>query len=245
MNSTTTLLSVRADARQVTPPDSAVLSCAIRAPRDSKADALRVAASALDEIVADLAALGAVALTAETGRRPITWSAQSATTFPERERMDHSGKELETGRVIAHIVLLIGVRALAQLDALSAVLATHEQLNVQSVGWYVDDDNPAWPQVRAAAIHAAITKGRDYAAALGGTLSGVEHIADTGLLGGSDTGGRMRFTSARSVSMAASAGMGGEPEAPSLDPVPQELAATIEARFTATIGSPLPGSGVK
>jgi uncharacterized protein len=75
-----------------------------------------------------------------------------------------------------------------------------------------------------------MAKGRDYAAALGGRLSAVEHIADPGLIGGevqhwAGTGGRsVRFASS-----------GGETaDAPSLDPVPQELAALIEARFTAT-----------
>ena len=42
----------------------------------------------------------------------------------------------------------------------------------------------AWPQVRAAAIGAAMGKARDYAAALGATVRHVEHIADVGLLGG-------------------------------------------------------------
>jgi uncharacterized protein YggE len=51
----------------------------------------------------------------------------------------------------------------------------------------VDWDNPAWPQVRAAAISAAIGKARDYAAALGAALRHVEHIADAGLLGGDTT----------------------------------------------------------
>lgn len=98
------------------------------------------------------------------------------------------------------------------------------------VSWHVDWDNPAWPEVRAAAIQAAIRKGRDYAAALGGSLLNVEHIADVGLLGGGETG-RYRFTSA-TATLAASGGA--EPGTPSLDPVPQELTATIEARFTAT-----------
>ena len=84
--------------------------------------------------------------------------------------------------------------------------------------------------MRADAIQAAIAKGRDYAAALGGTLRSVEHIADAGLLGGDAS--QFAFTGSRAVARAASRG-GEEPDAPSLDPVPQELAAVIEARFTA------------
>jgi uncharacterized protein YggE len=55
------------------------------------------------------------------------------------------------------------------------VLAAQPGLDVHGVTWHVDWDNPAWPQVRAAAIGAAIRKARDYAAALGATLRQVEH----------------------------------------------------------------------
>ena len=88
----------------------------------------------------------------------------------------------------ATVDVMIGVRAFDLLDALGTALATHESFNVRDAGWHVDWDNPAWPQVRAAAIQAAIHKGHDYAAALGGSLHTVEHIADAGLLGGSGDG---------------------------------------------------------
>jgi uncharacterized protein YggE len=107
---------------------------------------------------------------------------------------------------------------------------------VQGVTWQVDWDNPAWPQVRAAAIGAAaIGKARDYAAALGATVHHVEHIADAGLLG-SDTA---PYHTVRS--MAYSAGGGDQPGTPALTPVPQELIATIEARFRTT-GVSLPSA---
>lgn len=82
--------------------------------------------------------------------------------------------------------------------------------------------------VRAAAIQAAIRKGSDYATALGGSLRTVEHVADAGLLGGDGAQHRVASPMAR-----AAAAAGGEPDAPSLDPVPQELVAIIEARLTA------------
>jgi uncharacterized protein YggE len=100
---------------------------------------------------------------------------------------------------------------------------------VHHVDWQVDWDNPAWQDVRAAAIQAAIRKASDYVAALGGALRTVDHVADAGLLGGD--GGQYRFTASPMARAAAAAG--GEPDAPSLDPVPQELVAIIEARFTA------------
>ena len=124
---------------------------------------------------------------------------------------------------------MITVRAFDLLDALGAVLASHETVSVHQVTWHVDWDNPGWHDVRAAAIQGAIGKGRDYAAALGGTLRSVQHIADAGLLGGDNAQPRfMGGAAARAFSKG-----GGEPDTPSLDPVPQELTAIIEARLTA------------
>jgi hypothetical protein len=132
--------------------------------------------------------------------------------------------------VTAAVAVVIGVRAFELLDALGGVLAGREVVTVHEVSWHVDWDNPAWPGVRAAAVQAAIAKGRDYATALGGSLRGVEHIADAGLLNGGNA--QSGFTGRRAMARAASEA-GGEPDAPSLDPVPQELVAIVEARFTA------------
>lgn len=69
-------------------------------------------------------------------------------------------------------------------------------------------------------VRAAVRQARDHAAALGGELGCVQHVADAGLLGGDGRG--------YGVALMASGTGGGEP---SLDPVPQRLAATIDARF--------------
>jgi uncharacterized protein YggE len=222
------LLSVRGEARRMVPPDCAVVTAGIACLRGPKAEAVRAAAAELDGLTADLAAQGGVALGAGTGRRPLTWSAQSATTHAERTYDDKTGRHQLTGRVTAAVAVVITVRAFGLLDALGAVLAAHEAVSVQHVDWQVDWDNPAWPDVRAAAIQAAIAKGHDYAAALGGSLRTVEQIADAGLLGGDNP--EHRFSGGRTAYAAAA---GGESDAPSLDPVPQELVAIIEARFTA------------
>ena len=223
------LLSVRGEARRMVPPDCAVVTAGIECQRGSKAEAVRAAAAELDSLTADLAAQGGVALDAGTGRRPLTWSAQSATTHAERAYDERTGRHQLTGQVTATVAVVITVRAFGLLDALGAVLAAHEAVSVHHVDWQVDWDNPAWPDVRAAAVQAAIRKARDYATALGGSLRSVEHVADAGLLGGD--GGQYRFTAVPMARAAAAAG--GEPDAPSLDPVPQELVAVIEARFTA------------
>ena len=224
------LLSVRGEARQMVPPDSALVAATIASSRGAKAEAVRAADAALDSLTADLAARGGVALDAGTGRRPLTWSAQSVTTYAEHAHDVTTGQYQPTGQVTAAVTVTIGVRDFGLLDTLGGVLAAREAVTVHEVSWHVDWDNPAWPGVRAAAVQAAIAKGRDYAAALGGSLRGVEHIADAGLLGGGNT--QPGFTGGYAMARAPSRG-GEEADAPSLDPVPQELAAIVEARFAA------------
>lgn len=225
------LLSVRGDARRAVAPDCAVLTAAITLSRTSMQEATQAVAASLDRLTADLAGQGGAALDVDTERHPLTWSAQSASTHVDRDHNKKTGRYVPTGTVTAAVTILITVRAFDLLDVLGAVLASHSALHVHNVDWRVDWDNPAWPDVRAAAIRAAVRKGHDYAAALGGKLHQVEHIADAGLLGSGDD---VHYGSA-SLRMGPAGGMGGEEShAPSLDPVPQEIVATIEARFSAT-----------
>ena len=223
------LLSVRAEARDLVAPDYAVVDGLIEHTAGSKAEAVRSVAGSLDRLIAELAALGAVPFDQGAGRRPLTWLAHSWTT---REELYHDKETMRmerSGQVTATVALRVTVRDLDALDGLSGVLAAAPDLNVHGVTWQVDWDNPAWPQVRAAAIGAAIGKARDYAAALGATVDHVEHIADAGLLGGDSA----PYHTVRSMAFSASGG-GDQPGVPALTPVPQELIATIEARFRTT-----------
>jgi uncharacterized protein len=229
------VVSVRAEARQLVAPDYAVVDELIEHTAGSKAEAVRSVTAGLDRLTADLAALGAVPFDEGTGRSPLTWSAHSSTTREERYHDKETGRLVLSGQVTATVTLRVTVRDLDTLGDLSGVLAAHPSLDVHGVTWHVDWDNPTWPQVRAAAIRAAIGKARDYAAALGATVHHVEHIADADLLGG-DTAPHHTVRS-----MAFSASGGDQPGTPALIPAPQELTATIEARFRTTDVS-LPGA---
>lgn len=231
----TTLLSVRADAQLEVTPDEAALDGMAGALEDDKADALRVLARRLDAATGALRDLGGVVREAGDQRRALTWLVRSMRTDPERRWDDQQDRYLVTGRVNASAALLVVVRDFRLLDPVGAALAAHQDVHVHHVDWLVDHDNPGWQRVRAAAIDAALAKARDYAAALGGGLLRIEHVADVGLLG--DRGGEFeRGPRARALTaMAAASGAGDEENVPSLDPVPQELHASIEARFTATV----------
>lgn len=226
------VLSVRGEAHAMVAPDVVVLGGGVAVWQDSKQDALAGAAAALDRFTRDLSELGGVPLTVASERSPLTWSASSATTYVERDHNKETGRAEPTGRVVASVEVAVSVRHFALLDGLGRVFARHDHYNVRDITWLVDDDNPNWSRVRNEAIQASLRKGKDYAAALGAQLLRVDHVADTGLLGGS---GDQPHIVRRAAAFASARGHGGEDvDTPSLDPVPQQLSAVIEARFRAT-----------
>lgn len=226
-----TLLSVRGEAQRTVAADEATVYLSVSATRAAKPEATSDVAGAVAGLTAELATLGGEVLTAQNTRAPLTWSTQSMRTSAEHAQDRTTGEYGPTGRQISSVSLLITVRDFALLGRVQAALTERNSVDVHSVQWSVDDDNPEWATVRADAIHAAVLKGQDYASALGGSVIGVEHVADAGLLGGDASGGRAY------VAQAASLSLGGEADIASLDPVPQPLSATIEARLTAIVGA--------
>jgi uncharacterized protein YggE len=227
-----TLLSVRGEAQRTVAPDGVAISCAVSATEGTKRAAAAAASEALGHLLADLTALGGRVLSVDTPREPLTWSTQSISTYEEHALDKETGVHGPTGRhtATAHVVVIL--REFDLLGPVEAALTSDDPVGIDLVRWLVDDDNPDWALVRADAIRAALIKGQDYASALGGSVIGVEHVADAGLLGNDPTGQRREPASALSFA-------GGAPEGASLDPVPQQLSAVIEARLTAIVG-PLP-----
>jgi uncharacterized protein YggE len=225
-----TLLSVRGQALRTVAPDQATIWCFAEAVADTPGGAAGAVNDTLTTITGELAGLGGQPLTPDTGRSSLTWSAQSLNVQPEHDYDKVTRAHGPTGRHHASISVLLTVRDFTLLAEISSVITGHTGLSVHSVGWAVDADNPGWPQVRADAIQAALRAGQDYAAALGGAVVAVQHVADAGLLGGGEPQHNLMMAASTAPGQA-----GGSTVA--LDPVPQQLNATIEARFTATIGA--------
>ena len=227
------VVSVRGDARSVVDPDSALLSASVTVFGASRAEAVALAGDRLRRVQGALVLLGGVPLRVENVRAPLTWSAPSTSTQPEHAADERTGQWGLTGRIEARVDLRVQVRDPGLLDGLGRVLAEQPDLDVHGVAWEVDEDNPEWPRVRAAAVRAAVVRATDYAAALGGRIAGIDHLADAGLIGRGEPG---RYSSQSGAALSGGGGTG-----PSLDPVPQELVAVVEARFTA-VGISLPQS---
>ncbi len=226
----TAVLSVRGEASRLVPPDSGLFHAAITCVRPTKADALTAAGAAVTALTAELAAIGGRVRTPE--RSPLSWAVDATSTRPEMDYERKARTPTGTGRTYATVALRIQLRDFDRIDDVAAILEGIDELDVRGVSWDVDADNPAWPEVRADAIRAAVTKGRDYAAALGGALVRVEQIADAGLLGSS---GSRLFSGTPFAQSGWREQSAPQEDRPSLDPQPQELAATVEARLLATV----------
>lgn len=224
------LLSVRGYAEQTVAPDLVRLSASVHVAETGKAVSLRAATQAWQQVTQALTALGGVPLDVGSAQRPLTWSAHSVTTHAEGDHDPATKRWEPSGVVIATVGSEIVVRDFALLDPLAGALAPLTAVSLHSAMWEVDEDNAAWPVVRAAAIAAALRKGRDYAGALGGSLERLEHLADAGLLGGAADRPERFARPAGAFNLGHESGG----DSPSLDPVPQQVSATVEARFVAT-----------
>lgn len=209
-------------------PDLAVILLRVWAVGAEKSGALDALAGVHDELLHALAGLGAAPFTNDAERAALTYWSQPAETFAQRKRVG-PGRSRPTGQIIAHLFTTLRLRDFTLLDTLEALVVEAANVRRRLVQWFVDRDNPEWRQVRAEAIRDAIGNGRDYAAALGGSLVSVDHLADVGLLGG-DGGWRQRGLMP-AVQLAGQ----GSPRRPGFHPQPIELEAVIEARLTASI----------
>jgi hypothetical protein len=230
------IVSVRGDAERTVAPDYVVVHCSIRAIADSKVGALEQLATAQQTLLNGLAELGGTPLTVQTRRAALTWSISSVGTGDEHDVDKATGRHGPTGRVIANATAVITSRELARLDDLGRALTSVANLHFEGIAWRVDAENEHWRAVRSDAIDAAIAKGRDYAAALGGSVTRIEQIADAGLLSG-DPGDHAEraYASARGLGRETSGGSDGRSAFAALDPMPQVIRAVIEARLTAEV----------
>lgn len=219
------LLSVRGESSRFVDPDLAELNAAIEVTRDTQRDAVEATSDSVESVRRDLQRLGGVVREASSLRHPLTWSTRRVTTSPE---WDHATQS-PSGRIVGSASMSIYVRDFALLGAIERLATDVPGFQLNQVVWEVDPENATWREVRLAAIAEALRKGRDYAEALGSQLHAVEHVADLGLL---DAAPNLRFEAR------AHAGPGfpgafarGGSDTATLDPVPLQLTAAVEARF--------------
>lgn len=233
------IVSVRGEAERTVAPDFVTLHCGLSTRAPVKVEALGQLRVIQQSLVNGLAAIGGVPLTVQTRRSALTWSLGSIGTHEEHDFDRASGHHGPTGWVVATGVAVITARVPGRMHDLAQTLASVRDMHIEGIGWHVDPENEQWRGVRSDAIDAALAKGRDYAAALGGSVTRVEQIADVGLLG-ADPEGHGRESRAAPLATATYAG-DGTISTPSLDPVPHVIRAAVEARLIAEV-EPLPAT---
>jgi uncharacterized protein YggE len=172
-----------------------------------------------------------VVLSVDSRNSALTWSMGAVSTHEQQDFDKMTDVTARPDGVVATGAVLITTRDMSLLADLAGVVASVDPLHVDLVTWHVDNENPAWREIRADAIAAAIVKGRDYAAALGGAVTKVEHVADPGLLSSGDGHSAIRAFQ----HSAAAVGAETDTDTPLLDPVPQEIVAVVEARLVAEV----------
>lgn len=207
------LLNVRGQATAEVPPDYAWLTVEVSAADPDRSMALRRAerdAADLRSAVEGAAGVRRLVLPRVKVHEETRWN-QTAGTH------DHIGWR-------AHVSGRLEVEVERVASVAAAVLAAHAAIG--SVSWFLDDDNPAYRQVRRAAVADAFRAAADFADALDRTLGPLRTLADPGLLGGD---GRGEAPVGRAM-MAGVAMAAGPPEF-EYDPEPQTVWAAVEATF--------------
>jgi uncharacterized protein YggE len=142
-----------------------------------------------------------------------------------------SGKPAERNtNSVASSSLRVTLSHFPALEELIGALMHQELVSVRGPDWRLRPSSPAFRQARLDAVQDAIRRARDYAEAVGGTVTELLELADVGLMAG---GGTPHATAARAASLFR--GAGPDEQVPiSLTPEPQIVRGLVDARFAMT-----------
>jgi uncharacterized protein YggE len=208
-------VAVRGEVTREVPPEIASVQATVHARAADKQVALRQLTERIDAVRQLLAGHGDAVEKQETA-----W----VSVQPE-----YSGDRRP--RIIGYVgtaTIAATTGDFSRLGDLLVALASLEETSVAGPFWALRPDSPAHRQARHDALHAAIDRARDYAAALGATLVSLVEISDAGL--------STQVTRPLAFAGYAARESGGAPQL-NLDPQPQSVYASVEARFT--ISEPL------
>jgi uncharacterized protein YggE len=210
-------IAVRGSWTADVPPELARVHVSVGARSADRAQALAYLTSRLEEARGLLAGYGDAVEQVDTGALWV--HPQFKDGGRPRERV--------TG-YLAGAALTATVVDFAVLGDLVLRLADRELVSLQGPFWELRPDSEAYRRARTEAVRDARRRAEEYAAAAGARLTGLVEIADIGL--SADVAmpmatGMFRAAAEKSVADEISF---------EVEPVPQTVSATVEARFTAT-----------
>jgi uncharacterized protein len=160
-------LDVRGSAQQEVPADSAVVQVSVQGRANDQRGAAAAAEADLNELRA--------AISHADGVEEVSLSGLSVTE--ERAWDDTTRTHVPVGW-IGRVSGSVRVKADAASDAIGSLFGTRAR--VDYVQWTIKPDNPAYRQVRAAAVADAFRAAADFAAAIDRPLGPLVSLADPG-----------------------------------------------------------------
>ncbi|AXI78287.1 SIMPL domain-containing protein [Peterkaempfera bronchialis] len=212
-------VAVRGEAELEVDPELARLLVTVSARDKDRGRTLTRLTERLDALRHRIASYGAAVERTETGA---LW------VQPEYQDTKRAGERITGYRASAELRLTVvdfGV-----LGELLPAVADRELTVVAGPWWGLRTDSPVHRQAREQAVRASLERARQYAAALGSTLTGLVELADQGLSAGAQEYAPAPGGFLRSAALAGAA----EPPQLELEPVKQQVRATVEARWTMT-----------
>lgn len=213
-------VSVRGEATVEAGPEIVVFSVSVSARARDRRDALANLSQRNDEFLALVRSFGPAVEKAETS---------DVSVYPELRR----GREEKVRWYRGTIRSRLTVADFTAAGELVGRIADLELCVVTGPWWQLRPDSPVYREARVLAARNAVTRAAEYAEAVGGRLTGLIGLADTGMGGGHPV---PVFAAARAM---ADAGAEEAPAVIDMEPEAQVVQASVEARFTMTQPSSL------
>ena len=215
------VISVRGEARLTVTPELADLTVVVTTHAKDRREAFERLVKRNDEVLELLRSYGDSVDRLESS---------GVAVHPEVRK---SGREEKIRSYHGAVRLEVAVADFAVLGEIVARLADLEAAHLEGPRWRLRHDSPVYRKARTRAVREAVTRAQDYAEALGSRVTGLLELADTGLAQNQVH----RHSTRAAGAMPAPAGAAfGAAESPMLDlePVAQEVHASVEARFSST-----------
>ena len=216
------VISVRGEALLTVEPEVVDLTVVVTTQAKDRREAFERLVKRNDEVLALLRSYGDSVERIESS---------GVAVHPEVRRGGRDEKVRSYGGAVR---VEVRIADFAVLGEIVARVADLEAAHVEGPRWRLRRTSPVYRKARTRAVGEARTRAEDYAEALGSRITGLIELADSGLMQTE----RARTTAVQhaSRSPAVAGAAFGSAEAPALDlePVSQEVRASVEARFYAT-----------
>jgi len=222
------VISVRGEASVTVEPELARLTVVVSAQAKDRREAFERLVKRNDEVLDLLRSYGDSVEKVESS---------GVAVHPEVRR---GGRDERIRSYSGAVRVEVAIADFAVLGEIVARIADLEAAHLEGPRWQLRRDSPVYRKARTRAVREALNRAQDYAEALGSRITGLIELADSGLMQ-SQVQRQPSYApavAARSGGAAAGAAFGAAaPDAPptlDLEPVSQEVRASVEARFAAT-----------